>query len=107
MTNSLTTALEEMTINNEQLGREIDVLKTENDGMKEENKQLTTLLNKMAVNNENQIQQINSQCSENAQLKTKVQQLEVSLVSGQGSHELFTYTCHTLMLCLLIEWLAK
>ena len=104
MTSSLTTALEEITINNEQLRREIDVLttdntqlRTENDAMKDEiiqlqSKQkdefiqlqakqkdeigqLTTLLDKMAINNENQIQQINS---ENAQLRTEVQQLKVS-----------------------------
>ena len=86
MTSSLTTALEEMTINNEQLRREIDVLTTDNDAMKDEIiqlqakqkdeiGQLTTLLNKMAVNNENQIQQINS---ENTQLRTEVQQLKVS-----------------------------
>ena len=49
MTSSLTTALEEMTINNEQLRRENDVLKTDNtqlrtnnDAMKDENKQLRT-----------------------------------------------------------------
>ena len=75
-----------MTINNEQLRRENDDLKTDitqlrsnNDAMKDENKQLTTLLDKMAVNNENQIQQINSQSSENAQLKTEVRQLKVSV----------------------------
>ena len=82
MTSSRTTALEEMTINNEQLRRENDVLKTDNtqlrtdnDAMKDEIGQLTTLLDKMAVNNKNQIQQINS---ENAQLRTEVQQLKVS-----------------------------
>ena len=96
----MTTALEEMTINNEQLRREVDVLttdntqlRTDNDAMKDEiikqkdeirqlqSKQkyeigqLATLLDKMAVNNQNQIQQINS---ENAQLRTEVQQLKVS-----------------------------
>ena len=40
MTSSLTTALEKMTINNEQLRREIDVLKTENDMVKVDNTQL-------------------------------------------------------------------
>ena len=67
-----------MTINNEQLRREVDILKTDNtqlrtdnDAKKDENKQLTTLL-------DNQIQQINSQSSENAQLRTEVQQLKVS-----------------------------
>ena len=85
-----------MTINNEQLRRENDVLttdniqlRTDNDAMKDEIiqlqakqkdeiGQLTTLLDKMAVNNQNQIQQINSQSSENAQLRSKVQKLEVS-----------------------------
>ena len=42
MTSSLTTALEEMTINNKRLGREIHILKTENDAVKDENKQLKT-----------------------------------------------------------------
>ena len=88
-----------MTISNEQLRSENDVLKTDNtqlrtdndsmrdeiiqlqansDKQKDEIGQLTTLLDKMAVNNENQIQQINSQSSENAQLRTEVQQLKVS-----------------------------
>jgi len=44
MTSSLTTALEEMTINNEQLRREVDDLRTEVNTIKEENKQLTTLM---------------------------------------------------------------
>ena len=74
-----------MTINNEQLRRENDALKTgntqlrtDNDVMKDEIGHLTTLLDKMAVNNQNQKQQINSQSSENAQLRSKVQKLEVS-----------------------------
>ena len=96
MTSSVTTPLEEMTINNEQLRRENDVLTTNitqlrinNDAMKneiiqlqakqkDEVGQLTTLLNKMAVNNGNQIQQINSQSSEIVQLRNEVQQLKVS-----------------------------
>ena len=83
-------------MNNEQLRRENDVLKsdntqlrTDNDAMKDEIiqlqakqkdeiGQLTTLLDKMAVNNEDQIRQINSQSSEKAQLRTEVQQLKVS-----------------------------
>ena len=83
-------------MNNEQLRRENDVLKsdntqlrTDNDAMKDEIiqlqakqkdeiRQLTTLLDKMAVNNEDQIRQINSQSSENTQLRTEVQQLKVS-----------------------------
>ena len=83
-------------MNNEQLRRENDVLKsdntqlrTDNDAMKDEIiqlqakqkdeiGQLTTLLDKMAVNNEDQIRQINSQSSENTELRTEVQQLKVS-----------------------------
>ena len=57
-----------------------DILKSNNDTLKDTNKQLTTLLDKIAVNNENQIQQINSQCSEIAWLRTEVQRLEVSLL---------------------------
>ena len=79
MTSSLATALEEMTLNNEQLNRENDVLKTDithlridNDNQKDDIGQLTTLVDKMAVNNESQIQQINSQNSEIVQLRTEV-----------------------------------
>ena len=72
-----------MTINNEQLRREVDVLITDNDAMKDEIiqlqakqkdeiGQLTTLLDKMAVNNQKQIQQINTQSSEIVQLRTEV-----------------------------------
>ena len=107
MTNSLTTALEEMTINNEQLRRENDVIKTDytqlrtnvdamknkikqlqtnNDRQKNEIVQLTTLLDKMAVDNENKMQQIYSQSSEIAQLRTENQQLKVSQCSGITSH---------------------
>ena len=71
MTSSLTTALEEMTINNEQLRRENDVLKTDitqlrkNDGaMKDEIKQLK-------VNNDKQRDEI-------GQLKVENQQLKIS-----------------------------
>ena len=97
MTSSLTTALEEM---NEQLRREIDVLKAEVDMAKDELKtndekqkdeirHLTIVLDKMAVTNENQLHEINSQSSEmaaikdeNIQLKAEVQQLKVSQWSG-------------------------
>ena len=97
MTSSLTTALEEM---NEQLRREIDVLKAEVDIAKDELKtndekqkdeirHLTIVLDKMAVTNENQLHEINSQSSEmatikdeNIQLKAEVQQLKVSQWSG-------------------------
>ena len=83
MTNSLATALEEMTINNEQLKRENDVLKadsmelkTSNEVMQDENKQLSALLDMMAVNTENKAQQISSKIErmkdENAQVKIKI-----------------------------------
>ena len=96
MTSSLTTALEEITVNNVQLRREVDVLKANDDAMKDEITQLkakqkneigqlTTLLDKMAVNNENQMQQLNSQSSEIDTmrdeirlLRTENQQLKVS-----------------------------
>ena len=86
-----------MTINNEQLRKENDVLKTDNtqlrtdnDAMKnemvylksnnekqkDENEQLTTLLDKMAVNSRIQIQQINSQSSEIVQLNAENIQLK-------------------------------
>ena len=78
-----------MTINNEQLRREVDVLttditqlRTDNDKQKDEIGQLTTLLDEMAVTNQKQTQQINSQSSENTQLKTEVQTLKVSQWSG-------------------------
>ena len=88
-----------MTINNEQLRREVDVLKTNNTQLrtdidvmrdeiiqgKEKNKQLITLLDKMAINNEKQMWQINFQSTEIetlqkeiGQLKTDVQQPKVS-----------------------------
>ena len=65
MTSSLTTALEEMTINNEQLRREVDVLKTDNtrlrtdnDAMKNENEQLKA--NNNAMKDENKQLKANS-----------------------------------------------
>ena len=68
-----------MTINNDGLKKEIDVLKAENS-------QLTIVLKKINSNNENQVQQINSQSSEIyamkeeiAKLKAKNHQLKVSL----------------------------
>ena len=96
MTSSLTTALEEATINNERLGRENHILKTENDAIKDENKQLTTLLDKMAVNNENQIQQINSQSSENATIKDENKQLktEVDMIKAENVQLKIENACH-------------
>ena len=67
MTSSLTTALEEMTINNEQLRGEVDLVKAENEAVKDEIRQL----------------------------RTENQQLKVSQWSG--SHELFTYTIPTII----------
>ena len=74
-----------MTINNEQLRRQNDIVKNDNtqlrtnvDAMRNEIRQLTSLLDKMSVNNENQMQQINSQSSEIAQLRSENQQLKVS-----------------------------
>ena len=82
-----------MTINNEQLRRENDILKidnaqlrTSNDAMKDEIGQLTTLLDEMAVNSENQRKQTNPQSSVTevkiGQLKEENQQLKVSHWSG-------------------------
>ena len=100
MTSSLTTALEEMTINNEQLRRENDVIKsdntqlrTNNDAMKNE---ITQLQTKLAVDNENKMQQIYSQSSEIAQLRAENQQLKVSQWSGITSHSYTTPNIHTL-----------
>ena len=69
----MTTPLEEVTINNEQLRREVDLLKTDNtqlrtnnDEMKDENKQLK-------ANNDKQQDRI-------GQLRTEVQELKVSYV---------------------------
>ena len=81
-----------MTIYSKQLREEIDVLKAENVQLKSNNnavqdeiKELTTLVGKMTVSSENQMEQINSQSSkiktmedENKQLITEVQQLKVS-----------------------------
>ena len=104
-----------MTINNEQLKRENDVLTTDNtqlktdvtqlqtnndamkdeiiqlqgdnDKQKDEIGQLTALLDKMTATNQDQTQQINSQASEIVQLRTENQQLEVSqCMHGQGLH---------------------
>ena len=99
MASSLTTALEEMTISNEQLREEVDILKTDNtqlrtnndtmkdemvqlaannDRQKDEIGQLTTLVDKMAGINQNQVSQINCQGDVIVQLRTEVQKLKVS-----------------------------
>ena len=62
--------------------REIDVLKTEKDQLKDVNEQLTELLNKMEVNNQNQIEKINSQSSKIADLIAELEQLKVRQWSG-------------------------
>jgi len=114
VTGSLTTALEEMTLNNEQLSSKIRALKDENkqltilmvrwlfivehyiqqiisqiseiSGLKDEKKQLTTLLDNMVVNNENQIQQINSQSSEIDTLKDENKQLKTEVQQLKVGH---------------------
>ena len=82
MTSSLINALGEMTINNEQLTREVDVLKTDNiqlnannDEQKDKIEQLTNLLNRMEVNEEKQLWQISSQRSEIEAMRDKITQL--------------------------------
>ena len=76
MTSSLTTALEEMTINNEQLRRENDVLKTDNtklrtdnDAMKNENKQLKASNDKQRDQNRQLRTEVDMIKAENMQLK--------------------------------------
>ena len=71
-----------MTINNEQLTREVDVLKTDNiqlnannDEQKDKIEQLTNLLNRMEVNEEKQLRQIRSQGSEIEAMRDKITQL--------------------------------
>ena len=99
-----------MTINNEQLRREGDVLKVDNtqlranndamkdeitqlkDKQKDEIEQLSTLLNKMAVNNGNQIQQINSQSSEIVTMRDEIAQLKLKVSQWSEAHEFFTCT---------------
>ena len=75
MTNSLTTAPEELRRENDALKIDVTQLWTDNTTMKDENMQLTILLDKMAANNENQIQQINFMSSENATVKNENKQL--------------------------------
>ena len=57
-----------------QLQRESNVLRSKNDTMKDENKQLTALLEKMSVNNENQIQRFDAMNCEIDTLKDKIRQ---------------------------------
>ena len=124
MTSSVTTALEEMTINNEQLRRENDVLKTDNtrlrkndDAMKDEIKQLKTNNDKQRDQNKQLRTEIDVMKAENIQLKienddlrrhtgtSKLQPLprarqQPKVSEDQGSHELFTYIIpitHTLI----------
>ena len=68
----MTTTLKEMTTNSKQQCEEVSLLqsdnvrlKTENNAMKDEIKQLTSLLGKMTVNNENQKEKIDFQSSTN------------------------------------------
>ena len=83
-------------------------LKTKNDAMNDEIKQLTSLLGKMTVNNESQKEKIDAQSNiietiqdENKQLKTEVQELktEVQQLKVSG-HKLFAYSyCYTNYFC--------
>ena len=57
-----------------QLQRESNVLRSKNDTMKDENKQLTALLEKMSVNNKNQIQRFDAMNCEIDTLKDKIRQ---------------------------------
>ena len=86
----------------EQLQREGDLLKTKNDTMKDENKQLTNLLENMSVTNESQVQQFNVMSCEMEtmkdnlrQLKSENQQLKVSQYSDHMSHSIScSYICN-------------
>ena len=68
-----------MARNNEQLRKDLDVLKTDNTQIKAVNDdeigQLTTLLNNMVANNEKQIDDINFQSSEIEAMKEEITQL--------------------------------
>ena len=96
MTCSLTTALEEMTINNEQLRRENDVIKTDNtqlrtnnDAMKDEITQQRDKIGQLTT-------VLDSKRSEIVQLRMENQQLKVSQWSGITSHSHTTPNIHTL-----------
>ena len=83
----------EATVNNEQLRREIDQLKAENEVIKDESKQLKTDIDvlksknqqltsqqtKLNADNESNMQQINVQSNKITQLKTEVHQMKVSI----------------------------
>ena len=92
--------------NNDAMKDEVTQLKANNDRQKVEIAQLTTVLDKMASNNEDQMQQINSQLSEidalrdeNKQLKAEVQQLKVSHKFNDSHSEVIICTmfCHLTM----------
>ena len=102
MTSSLTTALEEMTINNEQLRREVDDLKTQlrtnNDVMKDENKQLKSNIDKqkdemewLKANNDKQRDQnrrlyteVDMMKAENHQLKVEIDDLRRHICTNKS-----------------------
>ena len=92
MTSSLTTALEEMTINNEQLRRENDVLKTDvtplrtnNDAMKDENKQLRTENDAMKDDIGQLRTEVDMIKAENVQLKIEIDDLQARHVDTSRS----------------------
>ena len=104
MTSSLTTTLEEMTINNEQLRREVDVLKSDNTQLRTNNDAKNNEIKQLKANNDKQkdkiiqlqakqkdeIRQLTtlldrmavSQSNEIIQFRNEVQQLKVSWWSG-------------------------
>ena len=123
MTSSLTTALEEMTINNEQLRREVDLVKAENKAVKDENVQLkanndkqkdeitqltTVLVRWLLIMRINYVQlfyfqssEIDKMRDENDKQKDEIEQLraenqQLKVSQWSGSHELFTYTIPTI-----------
>ena len=82
-----------MARNNEQLRKDLDVLKTDNTQIKAVNDkqnseigQLTTLLNNMVANNEKQIDDINFQSSEIEAMKEEITQLiaEANLLKAEN-----------------------
>ena len=101
----MTASLKEMTANSKQQCEEVSILqsdivklKTENNAMKDEIKQLTSLLGKMTVNNENQKEKIDFQSStnetiqdENKQLKAEVEQLKTEVQQLKVLHEFIVY----------------
>ena len=110
----MTTTMKEMAANSKQQCEEVSILqsdivklKTENNAMKDEIKQLTSLLGKMTINNENQKEKIDFQSStnetiqdENKQLKTEVEQLKTEVQQLKVSHMNSLYVFHKHFCCI-------